>query len=65
MKTKQVCILIIFIISQYSFGQETHYWFNNFGARSSLRGGIESASVRNVSAIYYNPAGLAFVDGAF
>ena len=44
-------------------GQESHYWFHNFGAISSLKGGIEVGGIRNVSAAYYNPGALAFIDG--
>ena len=44
-------------------GQENHYWFHNFGAISSLKGGIEVGGIRNVSAAYYNPGALAFIDG--
>ncbi len=48
-----------------SFGQENHYWFYNFGAVSSLKGGIEVGGIRNVAAAYYNPGALAFIDGEF
>lgn len=46
-------------------GQETHYWFHNFGAVSSLKGGIEVGGIRNVAAIYYNPGALAFIEGQY
>ncbi len=48
-----------------TFAQETNYWFHNFGALSTIRGGIEVANVRNTSAAFYNPGALAFIDGEF
>ncbi len=45
--------------------QETHYWFHNFGAVSSLKGGIEVGGIRNVAALYYNPGALAFIEGEY
>lgn len=47
------------------FSQENHYWFHNFGATSSLKGGIEIGGIRNVAAAYYNPGALAFIDGEY
>lgn len=41
--------------------QDTHYWSNQFGARSSLLGGAVIAGLDDNSSVYYNPANLAFI----
>ena len=43
-------------------GQDTHYWALQFGTRSSLMGGAVVGRVNDNSAIFYNPACLAFID---
>lgn len=58
-------LTFLLFISVSCFGQENHYWFHNFGAVSSLKGGIEVGGIRNVAAAYYNPGALAFIDGEF
>ena len=45
--------------------QETNYWSFNYGVISTLKGGIEVGGIRDVSAAYYNPAALAFIDGEY
>jgi len=66
MKTyKSFGFFILIIISLQLQSQENHYWFHNFGAISSLKGGIEVGGIRNVAAAYYNPGALAFIDGEF
>ncbi|MGI9548130.1 MAG: hypothetical protein ACR2MM_12880 [Flavobacteriaceae bacterium] len=60
--------LIFFFSFSAIFGataQEANYWFHNFGALSTIKGGIEVAGVRNTSAAFYNPGALAFVEGQF
>ena len=41
--------------------QDTHYWSNQFGARASLLGGAVIAGLDDNSAVFYNPANLAFI----
>jgi len=65
MKFKNILFIFLSYCSINSFGQENHYWFHNFGAVSSLKGGIEVGGIRNVAAIYYNPGALAFIDGEY
>ncbi|WKK66034.1 hypothetical protein [Lutimonas zeaxanthinifaciens] len=62
---KRIFLLIGLFISIHLQGQENHYWFHNFGATSSLKGGIEVAGIRNVAAAYYNPGAMAFIDGEY
>ena len=42
-------------------GQEFNYWVATPGSRSAMLSGAVTAGVRDNSAIYYNPAGLAYV----
>lgn len=42
--------------------QDTHYWTQQFGTRSALLGGAVVGGANDNTAIYYNPAGLAFSD---
>jgi hypothetical protein len=57
--------ILTLLSSVFVTSQETHYWFHNFGAVSSLKGGIEVGGIRNVAAVYYNPGALAFIDGEY
>ena len=65
MKLSRVFFVSMLLFSMHLWSQETHYWFHNFGAVSSLKGGIEVGGIRNVAAAYYNPGALAFIDGEF
>lgn len=56
-------ILILFLAIHSTEGQETNYWFNNYGASSFLKGGIVVANTSSNSAIFYNPGALAFFEG--
>lgn len=62
MKLKSLFFLIgLFFLSATAFSQN-NYWSQQFGSRSSLMGGIVVGGVRDNSALYYNPAGLAYID---
>ncbi len=55
----------IFILSISATGlpaQDSHYWTQQFGTRSSLMGGAVIGNVKDNSSIFYNPACLAFID---
>ena len=62
---KKFWIILISGFCLSSFAQENNYWFANFGVVSTLKGGIEVGGTREVSAAYYNPGALAFIDGEF
>jgi hypothetical protein len=53
--------LIVVLSSTSKLAQDHHYWMNMGGTRSALMGGAVIGGVRDNSAGYYNPAGLAFV----
>lgn len=42
-----------------SFAQDTHYWVNQIGNRARLLGGAIVGDPGDLSAVYYNPGGLA------
>ncbi len=47
-----------------SEAQINHYQSNQVGARSSMLGGAVVGYVRDNSAVYYNPSGLAYIDNS-
>lgn len=60
---KKIVLLVVSILIVYSTeAQDRHYWMNMGGSRSALLGGIVVGSVRDNSAGYYNPAGLAYIN---
>jgi len=42
--------------------QDSQWWTNQYGNRARLLGGAVIGSARDLSAVYYNPGGLAIVD---
>lgn len=56
--------LWLFFIINAGFSQN-NYWAQQFGSRSSLMGGAVVGGVQDNSAIYYNPAGIAYIDSAY
>lgn len=60
MKNNLLFLFCFAILTQIQ-AQDTHYWTNQFGARASLLGGAVIAGLDDNSAVYYNPANLAFI----
>lgn len=54
-------ILAMLCISVTSHCQESNYWLTQVGARSTMLCGAVVGSVRDNSAIYYNPGAQAFI----
>ncbi len=59
-----VLTILIASVCIHVQGQINHYWTNQVGARSTMLGGAVVGNVRDNSAIYYNPGGLAFIDNS-
>ncbi|MGH1339685.1 MAG: hypothetical protein ACRBFS_26440 [Aureispira sp.] len=59
MKNLLTCFFLFYGV--FLQAQDTHYWTNQYGARASLLGGAAIAGLDDNSAVYYNPANLAFI----
>ena len=44
--------------------QDTHYNRLQFGTRSALMGGAVISNVKDNTAVFYNPAGMGFIDSS-
>jgi len=54
---------IILLVTFHNIQAQTnHYWNQQFGAKSSLRAGAVAGGVDDNSAVYYNPAAMAFIE---
>lgn len=56
-----IVLAIIILYSISSVAQDRHYWYQQFGGRSTLLGGAVVGDVRDNSAAFYNPAALGFI----
>jgi len=54
-------LLLLLFWGPFLLAQDTHYWTQQYGARSSLLGGAVIHGLDDNSAVYYNPANLAFI----
>jgi len=57
-------IALLFLVPSLCRAQEFNYWSQQVGAYSSLLSGSVTASVRDNSAIYYNPGALGFIENS-
>ncbi|TAF64403.1 MAG: hypothetical protein EAZ55_11230 [Cytophagales bacterium] len=64
MKNIALLLLSLFLlcINNPILAQDNHYWSQQFGARSALMGGAVVGSVRDNSAVYYNPAAVSMIE---
>lgn len=61
---KNIAIICILLFSIKSTAQDTNYWTQQFGSKSSLLGGAVVGGVRDNSAIFYNPGAMSLVDSS-
>lgn len=62
---KYYCLLLVFMIYfSMARAQDTHYNTVQFGARSALMGGAVIGNVKDNTAVFYNPAGMGFIDSS-
>jgi len=52
----------LLLIAVPAVAQDSQWWTNQYGNRARLLGGAVIGSARDLSAVYYNPGGLAIVD---
>ena len=58
-----LCVLILlFAAADNATAQDTHYWTNQYGPRSMLLSGAVIGSVTDMSATYYNPGALGYIE---
>ena len=62
MKTNPLAILIFALCAMSVQGQDSHYWTQQFGTRTALMSGAVLGGADDNTMIYYNPAGLGFLD---
>ena len=60
---KNIFVLIL-LVNCTIWAQDTHYWTQQFGSKSSLLGGASVGGVRDNSAIFYNPGAMSLVDSS-
>ena len=62
----KICFLSIgaIVISLALNAQDTHYNTVQFGTRSALMGGAVIGNVKDNTAVFYNPAGMGFIDSS-
>ncbi len=59
---KKIILLIFMLTSISAYSQDRHYWYQQFGGRSSMLGGAVVGDVRDNSSTFYNPAALGFIE---
>jgi hypothetical protein len=52
----------LWITSVPAAAQDVHYWTEQYGARSMLLSGSVIGSVNDMSAVYYNPGALGYIE---
>lgn len=57
------CFLLIFIVAHTS-AQESNYANYEVGSKATMLGGAVVAGIDNISAAYYNPGALAFINNS-
>ena len=55
-----IAFVLFFLFALQLTAQDYHYWSEQYGGDASLLGGAAIAGVGDNSAVYYNPAAMAF-----
>jgi hypothetical protein len=55
-------LYLMFLNTTISEAQDDHYWSQQYGVVSTLMGGAMVGGVSDNSAVFYNPAGLSFIN---
>jgi hypothetical protein len=56
--------ILLFIGYSFSYGQDSHYWTQQYGTKSMLLSGSVIGGVEDLGAVYYNPGRLAVISNA-
>jgi hypothetical protein len=54
--------LVLLILPHATVAQDTHYWNNQYGPRSMLLSGAVIGSVTDMSATFYNPGAMGYIE---
>ena len=60
--TLAAAVAVGWILAGPAHGQDTHYWTEQYGARSMLLSGSVIGSVNDMSAVFYNPGALGYLE---
>ena len=59
---KRILLLVFILTSLFTQAQDRHYWYQQFGGRSTLLGGAVVGDVRDNSSTFYNPGAIGFIE---
>ena len=63
MNTKNTLfLLVVNCFSSLAFGQDNHYWNDQFGIKASALGGAAAGGLDDYSMVYYNAAAMTLVE---
>jgi hypothetical protein len=63
MKLNKAFAGLAFLITVNLYGQDSHYWTQQYGTKSMLLSGSVIGGVEDLGAVYYNPARLSVTSG--
>ena len=62
MKRIVMVLSMVVLLPAVSHAQDTQYWNLQYGTRGELLGGVVVGSALDMSATFYNPAAIVFVE---
>lgn len=57
-----ITIFVLSLVSSLSFGQDNHYWNDQFGIKATALGGAVVGGLDDYSMVYYNAAAMTLVE---